>query len=531
MRCGRLPRSVFAMQQAATKNQHPMESPKALAIDHARSPARPAVFFLAAGGIAMVFALLVFRPIVALAAGMVLSLGLAAVAWPNLCTLFVLFCLYANVAVVAVRFHNVPYLVGAALPFVLGIPLLHLMIVERRTLVVDRVVPLILIFLAVQVLGVLVSAQPDFSLGIVATSAVEGLGLYFLVINVIRSPQVLRQAVWTVLLAGAFMGGLSAFQQITGGFHHDFGGFAQLSEGGFRVQDEGQAVETRQRRLAGPIGEQNRYAQIMLMLLPLGLFLFKSETARSRRLLAATATALTAAGFVLTFSRGGFVGLVLVVVAACMIGYFKPRHLVVAGLAVSILLLAVPQYRTRIASLATVSSLVRQEGGSQATRPDGSIRGRLAEMTAALLVFRDHPLVGVGPGMFKFYAAEYSKGLNIRELEGTRQAHSLYPAIAAEYGIVGLVCFLAILATALYRLMALRAALWARRDQPSAAFFRNIAAGFVLAILAYMATGIFLHFSYVRYFWLILALAGAVVITGHRFLRESSADSNLETAR
>jgi putative inorganic carbon (HCO3(-)) transporter len=508
-----------------------MQTPEALAIDHARSPARPAVFFLASGGIAMVLTLLAFRPVLALAAGMAAALGLAAVAWPNLCTLFVLFCLYANVAVVAVRFHNVPYLVGAALPFILGIPLVHLMFVQRRTLVVDRVIPLILVFLSVQVLGVLVSDQPDFSLGIVATSAIEGLGLYFLIINVIRSPRVLRQAVWTLLLAGALMGGLSAFQQITGRFDQDFGGFAQLSEGSFRIQDEGQAVETRQRRLAGPIGEQNRYAQIMLMLLPLGLFLFQFEKGSSQRLWVAAATALTTAGFVLTFSRGGFVGLVLVAVAACMIGYFKPRHLVLAGLAAPILLLVLPQYRTRISSLATVSSLVRQEGRSEATQPDGSIRGRLTEMTAALLVFRDHPLLGVGPGMFKFYAAEYSKGLNIRELEGTRQAHSLYPAIAAEYGIVGLVCFLAILATALYRLMALRAALRARMPEPTAEFLRYIAAGFVLAILAYMATGIFLHFSYVRYFWLILALAGAVVITGYRFLRESSADCHLETPR
>jgi len=31
----------------------------------------------------------------------------------------------------------------------------------------------------------------------------------------------------------------------------------------------------------------------------------------------------------------------------------------------------------------------------------------------------------------------------------------------------------------------------------------------MLAVAAYMTTGLFLHFSYIRYFWLMLALAGS----------------------
>jgi hypothetical protein len=36
-----------------------------------------------------------------------------------------------------------------------------------------------------------------------------------------------------------------------------------------------------------------------------------------------------------------------------------------------------------------------------------------------------------------------------------------------------------------------------------------MAAGLMLAIVGYLASGLFLHLSYARYFWLILALAGA----------------------
>jgi hypothetical protein len=33
--------------------------------------------------------------------------------------------------------------------------------------------------------------------------------------------------------------------------------------------------------------------------------------------------------------------------------------------------------------------------------------------------------------------------------------------------------------------------------------------GFILVVVAYLATGMSMHFSYTRYFWLILGLAGA----------------------
>jgi hypothetical protein len=42
----------------------------------------------------------------------------------------------------------------------------------------------------------------------------------------------------------------------------------------------------------------------------------------------------------------------------------------------------------------------------------------------------------------------------------------------------------------------------------------NLSTGFFLAIVSYMTTGIFLHFAYIRYFWLMIALS--VVVSGFR---------------
>ena len=90
------------------------------------------------------------------------------------------------------------------------------------------------------------------------------------------------------------MGGVSVHQQLTKNFADDYGGFAQVTGRGFLV--ETQRGEVRQPRLCGPIGEQNRYAQIMLMLAPLGLFCLGPETSRFRRCAAVTATAVIVAG-------------------------------------------------------------------------------------------------------------------------------------------------------------------------------------------------------------------------------------------
>jgi hypothetical protein len=39
----------------------------------------------------------------------------------------------------------------------------------------------------------------------------------------------------------------------------------------------------------------------------------------------------------------------------------------------------------------------------------------------------------------------------------------------------------------------------------------NMATAYMLSIVTYLTTGIFLHFAFIRYFWLIMALAAAVI--------------------
>src|SRR6185503_4551013 len=150
------------------------------------------------------------------------------------------------------------------------VPFVDRVLLRRQGLVVTPVLWLLVLFLGAQIVSMTFSRDPGQSLRDVLTYALEGVGLYFLVTNVVRDKETLRGATWALLAAGALMSVAPLVQQATGSFDRDYGGLAQVDGEGFRTgraSKEG-GVEERQSRLAGPIGEKNRFAQILLILLP-----------------------------------------------------------------------------------------------------------------------------------------------------------------------------------------------------------------------------------------------------------------------
>ena len=442
------------------------------------------------------------QPLLALATILALPFIIAMLTWPDVATLATIFILYSNIAVVAVKFHDVPYLVGAAFPLLLIIPLTGYLLMRRQKLVFTPALPFMLLFLFVQLLGTLFARNVNEAFSELTVFIIEGLGIYFLITNVVRTPRMLRRVVWVLLLAGVMLAAVPIYQQMTGQFDNIYGGFGQISERGFRTGEETLFGDVRQLRLSGTIGEQNRFAQILLMLVPLGLFRFwrGGEHSMALRLLAVLSTIVVTAGVVLTFSRGAAVGFLVMVMVMAIMRLIKPHHLV-AVLVVAVLVLAtLPQYGTRLASLQSLPNFFSEDQSLD----DGILESRSTEMIAAFMVFADHPLVGVGPGMFKYYSAEYGEQINPGVLEGTREAHSLYLGIAADHGLLGLLSFLAIIFVTLSILLRSREQL--ARSRPE---LLNLVNAFILAIVSYLATGFFLHLSYARYLWLILAVAGA----------------------
>jgi O-antigen ligase len=125
-------------------------------------------------------------------------------------------------------------------------------------------------------------------------------------------------------------------------------------------------------------------------------------------------------------------------------------------------------------------------------------------MVAAGLVFADHPIVGVGPRMFREHYVEYARIAGGRARGVPRQAHNLGLDIAAENGVLGLIAFGGVIFVTLRELLVARRRLRGRQPE-----LENLVMGVFFAMVTYLATSVFLHASYIRYAWFLIAVAAA----------------------
>ncbi len=277
---------------------------------------------------------------VALGLAVVLVLGLFALVarWPELGTLFALFAIYSNIAVLGMKTRATlqttvqtgqmtistggqnarVVVVMAALCLVLCIPLLYQFVVRKEKLTFDRGFYLMLGYFAVFLTSSFFARDKAIVSSQITDFLLEGIAIYFLVVNVVREYATLRRATWALLLAGSFMGGLSVFQHVTHTETSNYGGLAMLgAELDFNPIGRRAAVSWAdaenlhpqgatstaagvQFRSAGPIGEPNRYAQVLVVLLPLAALRFRRERSRALRWLALACGAFIVGGMGLT---------------------------------------------------------------------------------------------------------------------------------------------------------------------------------------------------------------------------------------
>jgi O-antigen ligase len=394
-------------------------------------------------------------------------------------------------------------------PLILILPLISYLLFQRGPLVIDRVFVLMFIFLGVQTVSTLFAYNMDAALNAVIQYFAEGIVLYFLIVNVIRDQQVLRQCIWALILAAGIMSAVVLFQELTHTYTNVYGGFGQ------RIGVlEDQITGVWQDRPAGSVGEPNYFAQILLIAAPLGLFRFASERALSLRIVALACTVLSILGIAMTYSRGAAVALLVVGALIIYVWKVKPIHVAIGLVGIALLVLTVaPNYVNRIISISDAQGFVSQDGGQP---KDRSLRGRAAENLAAIAVFLDYPILGSGPGnflkLYQFYVED--TGYYVQHTTEERPAHNLYLNIAADVGICGLAAFLAIIVVQIRQLLRIRA-----RHTEHGSEIGSIATGLLLSLVGYLFAGLFLSLAYQRYFWILIALISATTLISNAQLR------------
>jgi putative inorganic carbon (HCO3(-)) transporter len=474
--------------------------------------------------------------------------------WPETGIMVGLFSIYSNISVLAMRSETAiqmaagpadknprTTIVLGALSLVLLVPLVFQLLIRKQRLIFDRG------FIAMLALLTAYLASSWFALGEqlvksqVLDYLLEGLVLYFLVTNTIRDEATLRRATWTLVFAGCFMASLSIVQRVTHTQNKIYGGLAQvasdfdlstnrknllnLTRTASPVGGSGEALG--ELRAAGPIGETNRYGQILVVLLPLVVFLFGSERSWRLRVLSVIAGGIILGGVFLTLSRGALVAGVVVFSMMAYMRLLKPHQVLASALVVTLLItVLVPSVWSRMLSLERLEGLFKHTPAA-AQAPDSSAVRRYVLNVAAWRVFLDHPMLGVGPGEFaEDYSTVYGNRIGLVEQRKSYRAHNLYLETLAETGAIGLVCLLSVLFVIMRGLWKIRSLL-----KPSRPDIANAAGAFFLSLSAYLISAIFAHLSYQRYFWILVALSSAAlrVIRSHSPERSTDA-SNLNVS-
>ena len=236
------------------------------------------------------------------------------------------------------------------------------------------------------------------------------------------------------------------------------------------------------------LNDENDFSLLMNVMLPFALCLFVYERKMITKLIYLITSLLCVVSIVASSSRGGFVGLIVVLAVVWLASPRKILFLVLAGiLALSVYVAADQKYWDRMSTIEKTN--------------EGTAKQRVDSWQAGWEMFKDSPL-GVGPGNFPIRFPEYQPESMSRNMWG-RQAHSLWFTLLPELGIPGVLLYLVLLGLNLRDLFYLRR-LSRESDNYRFAYFLSVA--FMASLGGYFASSTFLSVLYYPHYWYLTAM-------------------------
>lgn len=292
---------------------------------------------------------------------------------------------------------------------VFGAWVLHMLLGRKswRNLLSSNILIPALLFIIFSFASLLWAEQPPLS-GL--STIFQLLGLSLLVIGIVNSQKRLEWVIRILILSGTIAASITLHQYFV------------------------QGLDRAGREVALGI---NHTAVVLVVLIPLAFYLFRSSKLPLWRLVGLSYIAAASLAVIVTFSRASLIALPIVLAFQVLTMSRDGRRglfqiLFVGVVATGILYATVPWGEV----LDRSSTITGEFEDTRTTDPDLAV-GRVGIWLGALDIFKDHPLLGVGIGNFGIQFAERSKDVKTFFV-GTLSPHSTFFGILAELGLIGI---------------------------------------------------------------------------------------------
>jgi putative inorganic carbon (HCO3(-)) transporter len=260
--------------------------------------------------------------------------------------------------------------------------------------------------------------------------------------------------------------------------------------------------------------DNNTLGLALCMILPTLLYLSREEPRVWLRRLMRVIFAFSIIAILFTYSRGAFIGLLVVLTGLVWRSPWRWRF-AAGALVLSLVAMAVMPARLRD----RISSIGEQQSAD--TR-DISVAGRIEAWETATQIALRHPFFGEGfralwqPDLWtKFYGFDFT---------AARDAHSLYFEVMAEHGFLGLGLYLVVVGDTLIILTRVTRR-W--RDDPTHGYLSKYAEMTRLGLFPYLVTGASLGVAYFDLFFLMVGLSAILWSLSEEAAAEVSAAERL----
>jgi O-antigen ligase len=264
-------------------------------------------------------------------------------------------------------------------------------------------------------------------------------------------------------------------------------------------------------RAVGGIQDSNNLVLALLIPIALAICLFQIEKTALRKVFLGISSALFLLVTVISFSRGGFIA-VIVVLGLSFLKSQKKSVLVALLLAISIGALTLPS------SVLPLQAWFDRLSIGAALESAGA--GRFYIWQGGVAMFLNSPILGVGVANFEYEYERYTPWHPL--VTGKKVAHNAYLEIAVEQGFFGLLFFLLLLWIT-YRDLR-KASRFMKGDESD--FITHISQALLIGFLGCLVGVMFLSQQQNKNLWLVVGLAVAIKLLNNRRKQQTHTSIN-----